>query len=228
MIRENVSLLRDKVAKAAAKSKYVTVGEVRIVCVTKHATVSQIKEVIKEGLCDLGENRLQDAVVKMEALKNFPIVWHMVGHLQSNKVKEAVGVFELIHSVDSLKLVSLIDKEAFRIGKVQKILLQVNTQRKEGAFGFLEEAVSEVIRKAREFSSVNVLGLMTIAPLCRNIEETRPFFRELRELKLQLEKENRDLKLPILSMGMSQDFEIAIEEGANMVRIGSAIFGDKK
>lgn len=221
-------MVREKIEKAAAKSRYVSVGNVQIVSVTKYAELSQIKEVVKEGLAVLGENRLQDALVKMEALKDFPIIWHMVGHLQSNKVKEAVRVFELIHSVDSLKLISLIDKEASKIGKVQKILLQVNTQRKEVAFGFLEEEAAAVVKKAAEFSSANILGLMTIAPICKNIEETRLFFRRMRELKVRLEKENENLKLPILSMGMSEDFEIAIEEGANIVRIGRAIFGDKQ
>lgn len=220
-------MIREKIEKSSAKSRYAGVGEVQIVCVTKYTELSQIKEVVKEGLSVLGENRLQDALVKMEALKDIPISWHMVGHLQSNKVKEAVKVFELIHSVDSLKLVSLIDREASQIGKAQKILLQVNTQEKKGAFGFLKEEISDVIHKIKELSSVNVRGFMTIAPICENIEETRPFFRQLRELKLRVEKENGDLKLPILSMGMSQDFEIAIEEGANMVRIGRAIFEDK-
>jgi hypothetical protein len=226
MIKENILSIKEKIKKAAKKSGRDP-SEIEIVCVTKYAQLPQIKEVIEQGLCNFGENKIQEALTKIEAFRDYPIKWHMVGHLQTNKIKKAVRAFEIIHSVDSLKLTLLINKEASKIGKVQKILIQINTQRRNGVFGLMEEEVSSLIQEIKGLSFLDVCGLMTIAPLCKDPEETRPFFKHLRDLKIKLERENEGVNLPILSMGMSQDFEVAVEEGATMLRIGRAIFEDK-
>lgn len=225
MIKENILSIKERIKDCAQKSGQDP-GQIQIIGVTKYAELVQIKEVLEQGLCDLGENKLQSALQKMHSLYGFDVRWHMVGHLQSNKVKKAVEVFDLIHSADSLNLISLIDKEAAKIGKIQKILLQINIQSKKKAFGFLEEELISSFEKIRVFKNVSVCGLMTIAPFCAKQEETRPFFRKLKELKLRLEEEN-DINLPVLSMGMSEDFETAVEEGATMLRIGRAIFKPK-
>jgi len=223
MIKENISKIKQRIERAAEKSGQ-NIEDIRIVCVTKYAQVTHIQEVIQEGILDLGENRLQEAFEKIEALKEYSLRWHLVGHLQSNKVKKAVRNFELIHSLDSLKLALLIDKEAAKINKIQRVLIQVNTQGQGGTFGLLEEEVQPLLEKIKSLNSLEVYGLMTIAPLAQTSEESRSYFRKLRELKIRLEKEVEGIKLPILSMGMSQDFEVAVEEGANMLRIGRAIF----
>ncbi|MFH1857176.1 MAG: YggS family pyridoxal phosphate-dependent enzyme [Candidatus Omnitrophota bacterium] len=227
MIKQNIVSLFGKIENACGKSSYVTKDQIRVVCVVKYAQVPQIREAVNSGLLELGENRLQDALKKAELLDNRHIKWHMVGNLQSNKVKKAVEFFELIHSVDSLKLALLINEQASKINKVQEILLQVNTQGKKDAFGLLEEEITYIIKDLKQLEFVKVRGFMTIAPLSKDVEETRPFFRKLRELRDEMERENKGLKLPLLSMGMSQDFEIAIEEGANMLRIGRLIFEEK-
>lgn len=224
MIEQNILSIKERVKRAVNKSSDPADRKIDIVCVVKYAQLAQIKEVVEQGLCELGENRVQAAIENAQALKENSVHWHMVGHLQANKVKKAVGLFELIHSVDSLRLAYLIDKEARGINKIQRVLIQVNTRHKKDAYGIEGEKLGAFLREIKTLKNINVCGLMTIAPLCNDPQQTRPYFRVLRELKIKMEKKNRDVELPVLSMGMSLDFEIAVEEGANMLRIGRAIF----
>jgi len=164
---------------------------------------------------------------KIEKLNefNFNIKWHMIGHLQSNKVKEAVRLFEIIHSVDSDKLAILIDKEASKIKKIQRALIQVKLSEEETKYGINEDAVEEILELSKKLKYLQIEGLMTIPPYFVNTEDTRPYFRKLRQIKEELSQKGYPLQE--LSMGMSNDFEVAIEEGSTMVRIGTAIFGPR-
>ncbi len=213
MLKENILNLKAQIPES-----------VTIVCVSKGRTLEQIKEAIEAGLTDIGENRVQEAIMKFNALRtmNYKFRTHMVGHLQTNKVKEALNLFDLIQSVDSLRLAREIDKEAAKINKIQDVLIEVKTSPEATKFGIKSDEAIGVIKEITKFKNINIKGLMTIAPVVDVPEKTRPYFRALRELR---DKVNG---LWILSMGMTDDFEVAIEEGANMVRIGRAIFESAK
>lgn len=216
MIRENVLKLRQCIP-----------GAITIVAVTKGRTVEQIKEVIAAGITDIGENRVQEALIKyneLYAIRStlYATRWHMVGHLQTNKVKEAVKIFDLIQSVDSLYLAQEIDKEAGKVNKIQDILIEIKTSPEAAKFGIKPDEAIGVIKEIAKLKNINLKGLMTIAPIVDNVENTRPYFKMLRELKDKINT------LHILSMGMTDDFQIAIEEGSNMVRLGRAIFEGEK
>jgi len=196
-----------------------------LVGVTKGVGLEQIQEAISAGLNHLGENRVQEAREKIFHIQN--VRWHMVGHLQSNKAKEAVRLFHFIHSVDSLPLAQEIEKGATLFGKEVPVLLQINLQGKSAPFGVPPESADALVKEISRLKHLKLSGLMTIAPLSEDPGKTRPYFRRLWGLKETLEEENSSLALHTLSMGMSQDFEIAVEEGANVVRIGRAIFEKK-
>ena len=229
MIRENIMKLKERISSACFRVNR-NPNSISIVAVAKGRTAAQIKDAIEAGLTDIGENRIQEALIKYSQIKNqgvngSRIRWHMVGHLQRNKVKEAVEIFDLIHSVDSLRLAEEIDKQASRINKVQDILIQVNTSGEETKFGIEPEFTAELIKGIIGLNNINIRGLMTIAPMVVNPEKARPYFRILRELKDKInELRITNYELRDLSMGMTDDFEIAIEEGANVIRIGRAIF----
>ncbi|MDD5465884.1 MAG: YggS family pyridoxal phosphate-dependent enzyme [Candidatus Omnitrophica bacterium] len=217
MIKENIERVRRRIGQACVKIK-ADPGKITIVCVTKGRTVIQIQEAASYGLKDIGENRVQEA---MEKYKQFSgLTWHMIGHLQSNKVKEAVKIFDFIHSVDSISLVQAIDKQAARINKIQDVFLEVKTSPEAAKFGFSSQALNVACAEITKLRNIKIKGLMTIAPLVSNAEEARPYFAELRQL--------RDKLNPawLLSMGMSDDFLAAIEEGADIIRLGRAIFED--
>jgi len=196
--------------------------DILLVGVTKGVEVSRIEEAVQAGLKTVGENRIQEAQQKKSSLGS-SLRWDLVGHLQRNKVKEAIKLFHLIHSLDSLRLAEAIEKEASLLKKKIPMLLQVNLQKKETQFGVHEEDVQAVLKKVSNLPHLAVKGLMMIAPFVEDPEEARPYFRRCFQLKESLRKEGYDMET--LSMGMSNDFEIAIEEGANAVRIGRAIFG---
>jgi hypothetical protein len=229
MIKKNILHIQERITSLCSRVG-IDAASITIVAVGKGRTIEQIKEVIGGGIRDIGENRLQEALLKYDHLKitNFElrnIKWHMVGHLQTNKVKEAVKIFDLIHSVDSLKLAEEIDKQAGRIDKVQDVLIEVNTSGEQTKFGLKPESVIEVIKTALEFKNINIKGLMTIAPFVDNPEKARPYFKLLRELRDRINKLRVAVyDLQILSMGMTDDFEVAVEEGANIIRLGRAIF----
>ena len=216
MIKENLEDVKRRIRLAAEKVGRDPIS-IKLLVVTKEAEFDQIKEAIEFGISDVGENRVKDAINKKKLFDSHILTWHMIGHLQSNKVKDAVKTFSLIHSVDSLKLAYVIDAEAGKEGKTQDILLELNVSGEESKFGIKPETLSEFVKEVKCLKHVNLLGLMTMAPLCEDQEKARPYFKKLKELS-----DKHSFKE--ISMGMTQDFEVAIEEGATIVRIGSAIF----
>lgn len=196
-----------------------------MVAVTKTATIEQTKEAISAGVRIIGENKVQEAKKKYQILTG-DIEWHLVGHLQTNKVKYAVEIFDLIHSVDSIKLAKEIDKRSLQFGKITNVLVEVNVSGEETKYGIRPEEVELFLGEISKFSGIRIRGLMTIAPIVKNKEEVRPYFKELKELSEKMRNKNiKNVKMDYLSMGMTDDFEVAIEEGANMIRIGRGVFG---
>lgn len=230
MIKDNLTEIRSRISAACSRSKREP-SAVTIVAVTKTRSLQELEEAVACGLSDIGENRVQEALKKYYELRvtNYElrkIKWHLIGHLQTNKVRPALRIFDLIHSVDSLPLAFEMEKEAGKINKIQDILLEVKTSPETTKYGFKPE---EVIKSAQEISGlkhINLKGLMTIAPIADSPEKARPYFRQLRELQDKInELRIAGRELRILSMGMSDDFEAAVEEGSTMVRIGRLIFG---
>jgi len=223
-VKDNLETINKKI-KAAAWKVNRDPQEIKLVAVTKTATLEQIKEAINEGVKIIGENKVQEAKGKYQVLTT-EVKWHLIGHLQTNKVKYAVEIFDLIHSVDSIKLAKEIDKRSVQFKKTIDVLIEVNISGEETKYGYNPEKVEAFLKEISEFSGIKVRGLMTIAPISKNKEEVRPYFRRLRELSERIRDKNiKNIKMDYLSMGMTDDFEIAIEEGANIVRIGRGIFG---
>jgi len=224
IIKNNLEIINEKIKKAALKVER-NPEEIKLVAVTKTATIEQIEEAIKAGVKIIGENKVQEAKEKYQII-TADIEWHLVGHLQTNKVRYAVEIFDCIHSVDSIKLAEEIDKRSLQFGKTTNVLVEVNVSGEETKYGIKPEEVVLFLKNISEFTGIRVRGLMTIAPIVEDKEEVRPYFRRLRELSKEIKSKNiKNVKMDYLSMGMSEDFEIAIEEGANMVRIGRGIFG---
>ena len=225
-IRENLLAVQQKIDRAKENASDPK-REVLLIGVTKEISVDRIQEAIQGGLREVGENRIQEARGKVPRLKD--VRWHLIGHLQRNKAKEAIQLFDMIHSVDSLRLAETLEKEGSRVGKEVPILLEVNLQGETTqVHGASRDEISLLAEKIASFEHLKLSGLMTLAPFSEDPEHSRPYFRGLRELKEALEKEGDSrMEMRYLSMGMSQDFEVAIEEGANMVRIGRAIFGER-
>ncbi|MDP2727699.1 MAG: YggS family pyridoxal phosphate-dependent enzyme [Dehalococcoidia bacterium] len=215
----NLKKVRERIARAANRAGR-SPDEVTLVVVSKTIDMARIREAVKLGVTHVGENRVQEAQSKIEALtaEGLRPTWHMVGHLQTNKAKDAVRLFDIIQSVDSLHLAETLSLLATRI---IPILVEVNVAGEATKEGFRLQEVSEAVEKIRTLPNLEVLGLMTVAPLVADPEEVRPVFRSLRQ-------SGQGLGLRHLSMGMTDDFEVAIEEGATIVRIGRAIFGERK
>jgi pyridoxal phosphate enzyme (YggS family) len=224
IIKNNLEIINEKIKKAALKVNR-NPQEIKLVAVTKTATIEQIKEAISAGVKIIGENKVQEAKEKYQIL-TADIKWHLVGHLQTNKVKYAIEIFDFIHSVDSIKLAKEIDRRSLQFGMITNALVEVNVSGEETKYGIKPEEVEPFLKEISEFSRIKVRGLMTIAPIVEDKEKVRPYFRKLRELSEEIKsKKIKNVKMDYLSMGMSEDFEVAIEEGANMVRIGRGIFG---
>ncbi len=225
MIVQNLNIVEEKILEKCSKAGRNR-SEIRLIAVSKTQPVEVINLAIEAGLKDFGENKAQELKEKADAVSG-KIFWHFIGHLQTNKVKYIINTSEYIHSVDSLKLAEEISKRAETINKNQKILLEINTSNEASKFGLKKE--SEILNIA-EFcetrKNLNLIGLMTMAPLTKDVRIIRNCFSRLRELKEKLNA--RGLKLSELSMGMTNDYEIAVEEGATMLRIGTAIFGKRK
>lgn len=187
-----------------------------------------VRQAIEAGVTDLGENYIQEAREKINSLSAYPVNWHFIGHLQSNKAKYAVRMFDLIHSVDSLKLAKELDKYAEKIGKIQPILIQINVAREDSKSGIYVENALKLLTDISRLENVAVKGLMTMPPFFNAPEKVRPYFAALRELRDRIKVEDiPHIAMDELSMGMTGDFEAAIAEGATMVRIGTAIFGER-
>ena len=201
---------------------------VKLIAVTKNHGIEEMREAIDAGATDIGENRIQEAIGKYDTLER-DVVWHLIGHLQTNKAKQAVRYFDLIHSVDSIHLVRAINKEAEKIGKVQDILVQVNLAKEDSKSGIYEEDLRELLDVVETLPNIRLRGLMCIAPNYEQVEQCRPLFRKMHEI-YQRVKEIPYLTANItyLSMGMTHDYRIAVEEGANIVRVGTAIFGPRQ
>ena len=226
-IARNLAEVRQRLA-AAARRAGRDPAQVRLVAVSKTFGVELVREAVAGGQRLFGENYLQEAAAKIAALGP-GIEWHLVGHLQTNKAKKAVELFSLIHSVDSLKLGQALEQAAARLGKVQDILLQVHLSGEDTKFGAPPEAVPELLKAIARLPHLKVRGLMTMPPWFDDPEAARPYFRRLRELRDQLRGLNlTEDPLEELSMGMTGDFEAAVEEGATLVRIGTAIFGRRE
>lgn len=223
MIKENIAAVQKRIADAAARAGRT--DAITLVAVTKNHPVEYMKEAAADGITDVGENRVQEALQKLEAFPENHLKWHLIGHLQTNKAKHAVEHFDLIHSVDSEHLLKAVNKEAAKLGKVQDILLQVNVAREESKFGMEVEEFPAMCELAGTLANVRVQGLMCIAPNFEHVEDVRPIFRIAHALYEDMKSKFPDGQIQYLSMGMTHDFEIAIEEGANVVRVGTAIFG---
>jgi pyridoxal phosphate enzyme (YggS family) len=200
-----------------------------LVAATKAVPVDRIREAIAGGVQIIGENRLQEALTKMEALRQERIAWHFIGQLQRRKVRSVVAAFELIHSVDSVELAMEIDRRAAAAGLRQEILIEVNLGSEESKAGFLADQAEEALPRLAALNHVAIRGLMAIPPPARDAEQSRPHFRRLRELAARLTRQAiPGLSLTELSMGMSNDYVVAIQEGATLIRLGTAIFGGRR
>ena len=224
LLENNLQDVRRRVAEAAARSGRVAEA-VTLVAVTKTVDASLVRMLWELGASDIGENRLQEAQAKATQLADCGIRWHMVGHLQTNKARAAVRLFSLIHSVDSPRLAQALQKRAAQDGLTVTVLIEVNTSGETSKFGAAPDAAAELTQTVDSCEHLDLRGLMTMAPIVERAEDTRPCFRRLRELRDTINDSGR-LRRPLteLSMGMTQDFEAAVEEGATMVRIGSALF----
>ncbi|MHB8880787.1 MAG: YggS family pyridoxal phosphate-dependent enzyme [Thermodesulfovibrionales bacterium] len=218
-----------RMARAALKSERDLTG-IRLLAVTKGVGPETISAAVESGLREFGESRVQaareKAAILRETVRDSVLVWHLIGHLQKNKVRPAVELFDLIHSVDSPELAELLDTHAGQLGKIQNILLQVKLSDEESKHGFSPEGVLKAAERVCALKNLKVTGLMTIPPYFEEPAQVRPFYRELRLLRDTLI--SRGFELRELSMGMSHDFEVAIEEGATIVRVGTELFGERK
>ena len=224
MVSENLEQVKANI-EAACKRVGRDPKDVRLVAVSKTKPISLIEEAIEAGQDIFGENKVQEMCDKMEVLPD-NIKWHMIGHLQRNKVKYIAGKVELIHSVDSIRLAKQISDEAQKQSIEIPVLLEVNVAREESKFGFFTEETEDACREISKMPGIRVKGLMTSAPFVENAEDNRKYFKKLYELYVDMKRKNIDnVDMHVLSMGMSGDYEVAIEEGATMVRIGTGIFG---
>ena len=225
MMKNRIQKIEQQIREAAIKAGRAPEA-VRLVAVSKIKPAEMVKEAMQAGQRIFGENYIQEAVAKVEEIGDPGIEWHFIGHLQSKKAKYAAGVFALIHSVDTLKLAKEIDKHAEKKGTVQEILIQVNTSDEESKSGATEDSVTELVRDVAALDHVAIKGLMTMPAFFDDPEGARPYFRQLRRIKERIESlAIPGVEMKELSIGMSGDFEVAIEEGATLVRVGTAIFG---
>jgi len=225
-VAENFKAVQNRIAAAALRAGRDP-STIRLVTVTKTVDLDRIREATAAGAVVLGENRVQEAKEKIEALGR-TVSWHLIGRLQTNKAKYAVKLFDLIHSVDSLELAKEIDKQAAKNGKVQDVLIEVSIAGEAVKAGVSIGDTVRLVKEAAGLNHIRVLGLMTMPPLSNDPEDSRPYFRRLRDLAHAVRKEGiAGISMNELSMGMSGDFEVAIEEGATLVRVGTAIFGER-
>ena len=224
-VKENLKFVLEEIEKSKRNRKVAVDEEVTLVAVTKNHGVDVMREAIDGGISDVGENRVQEATEKFKSLERDGVRKHLIGHLQTNKAKQAVKLFDMIHSVDSENLAEAINKAASAIAKVQDILIQVNLADEATKFGVSFENLQSLIKKIDTLQNVRLKGLMLIAPNYADVENCRPLFRRMRKIFDEIKSTRQDFD--ILSMGMTHDYKIAVEEGANIVRVGTAIFGER-
>ena len=226
MVSENLKVVHEKIRKAAL-SVGRDPGEITLIAVSKTKPVPLLQEAYDSGERCFGENKVQEILQKAPEMPK-DVRWHMIGHLQRNKVKGAVSHACLIHSVDSLRLAEAISAEAVKQGLVMPVLLEVNVAQEESKFGLASEEVLSLVRQVSLLPGVQIEGLMTIAPYVDDPEENREIFRTLKKLSVDIAEEKiNNVSMNVLSMGMTNDYEVAIQEGATMVRVGTGIFGER-
>jgi PLP dependent protein len=226
-MKAQIESINDRIRRAAEAAGRQP-DTIRLVAVSKTVPAERVRAAIQSGITLLGENYIQEAREKIEALQEFPVAWHFIGHLQSNKAKYAVRLFDLIHSVDTIKLARELDRQAGKIDKVQDILIQVNTGKEASKSGVYVDDTLTLVRAAGQMSHIAVKGLMTLPPYFNAPDKVRPYFQALRELRDRIRSESLPgIAMDELSMGMTGDFEAAIQEGATLVRIGTALFGER-
>ncbi len=225
-IKSNIEYIQKLKGKAAEKSGR-TADDVLLVAVTKLHTALEINEAIDAGITDIGENKVQEILDKYDSVK--PVKWHLIGHLQTNKVKYIIDKVCMIHSVDSLKLAKEIDKRAKQHDLIMDILIQVNSAQDENKFGITTEETEALISDiAEECGNVRIRGLMCIAPYEEDVNDARPYFAAVKKIyDKYLDNRSEKVDFKYLSMGMTNDFQVAVEEGSNLVRVGTAIFGNR-
>ena len=226
MLKENLINVENNIMKACEKAGRNR-SEVTLIAVSKTKPVEMLQEVYDQGIRYFGENKVQEMCDKMEVMPK-DINWNMIGHLQTNKVKYIVGKTSLIHSVDSLKLAEEIQKQAIKNNVVVDILVEVNIANEETKFGISKEETIQMVKEIAKLDHIRIKGLMTIAPFVENPEDNRLYFREIKQLSVDINNQNIDnVSMDVLSMGMTGDYMVAIEEGATMVRVGTGIFGER-
>ncbi|MBI5408737.1 MAG: YggS family pyridoxal phosphate-dependent enzyme [Nitrospirae bacterium] len=228
-VSENLTAVRERINSSAVKAGR-NPEDIKLVAVTKTVGLPEIVEAVKAGVTILGENKVKEARDKISNFKfqisNLKVEWHLIGSLQTNKAKTALQLFDLIHSVDSISLAEGINRQAQKLDKRQRVLIEVKLSEEETKQGVSEVELMPLLETVKDMDHLKLEGLMTIPPYFEDPEKARPYFRRLRDLRDEAVQKGFDL--PELSMGMSNDFEVAIEEGATMVRIGTAIFGERK
>lgn len=226
MILENIKKIEENI-KIACEKAGRSPEEVTLIAVSKTYPYTAIEEALPSGVIDFGENKVQELCEKYEILPD-NIRWHMIGHLQRNKVKYLPGKVTLIHSVDSLRLAEQIEKEFAKADQTANILIEVNMAEEESKFGITAQQTEELVREISKFPHIKIHGLMTIAPYTENPETNRLYFRNMKKIAVDIKGKNIDnVNMNILSMGMTGDYQVAIEEGATMVRVGTGIFGER-
>ena len=232
MIKDNIARIREKIDLSCKKVSR-SPQDISIICVSKGVEIGKIAEAIDCGISEIGENRLQEAVDKHLSINSLSkerfsgVKWHMVGHLQTNKVKKALEIFNMIQSVDSLHLADKINSEAQKLNKIVDILLEVNTSGEETKYGIKEQETPALVEDISKLKNIRLLGLMTIGPFTPDENKIRKSFRSLRKLREKIAKKSfSNVNMEYLSMGMTDDYQIAVEEGSNMLRLGRAIFQD--
>ena len=226
MLKGNLEQVQKNITAASEKAGRDR-NEVTLIAVSKTKPVDMLQEIYDCEIRDFGENKVQEMCDKMEVLPK-DIHWHMIGHLQTNKVKYIVGKTALIHSVDSLKLANEIQKQAEKKDVIAEILVEVNIAEEESKFGIHKEETVELVKKIAKLPNIRIKGLMTIAPFVENAEDNRLYFREISQLSVDIKNQNIDnVSMDVLSMGMTGDYMVAIEEGATLVRVGTGIFGER-
>ena len=227
VIGENIAEIKEKISKNARESGREA-EDIVLIAVTKTVEADKMNEAIREGITDIGENKVQEILRKYDDVQG-NVKWHLIGSLQSNKVKYIIDKVDLIHSLDRISLAKEIDKRAMENGKVMDCLVQVNISQEDSKHGLVKEDVAEFIKTvSSNYKNIRIRGLMGMAPFAEETEETRIYFKQLKDISLQIEGMNiESVKMEYLSMGMSNDYGVAIQEGSNMVRIGTAIFGKR-